>query len=66
MVKSSENEGKAMGRGEFANMPQSVTMKAYPKANQYGPDVEDDTMTRIDSENSRAHTKARSNKSNQH
>ena len=66
MVKSSENEGKAMGRGEFANMPQSVTMKAYPKASEYGPDVEDDTMTRIDAENSRAHTKARSNKSNQH
>ena len=66
MPKDSENEGKVWGKGEFANMPKDVKMNAYPKANQYGPGNLDDTMTEIDRVNSKAHTKARSNLSNQH
>lgn len=62
----SEREGRVMGRGEHANMPKEVMMKSYPKANEFGPDVEDDTMGRIDQENKRAHSKARSHLSNQH
>jgi hypothetical protein len=63
---SSENEGKAMGKGGFANMPQDVKFQAYPKANEFGPGIEDDTMTRIDGENKRAKSKTRSHLSNQH
>lgn len=45
---SSEKEGKAWGQGSFANMPQEVTMAAYPKeAYMSGPAL-DDTSTRID------------------
>lgn len=66
MAKNSEKEGKAMGKGQFANMPQEVKMKAYPKANEYGPTDLDDTMTEIDRVNSKAHKKARSKMSNQH
>lgn len=62
----SEREGRVMGRGEFANMPQKVEMKLYPKASEYGPDVLDDTMGHIDAVNSRAHSKSRKYTSNQH
>lgn len=62
----SEKEGKVWGRGEFANMPKEVKMDKYAKANEFGPGVEDDTMTRVDAENSRAHTKSRKYMSNQH
>ena len=63
---TSENEGQAWGKGEFANMPQSQQMKGYPKANQFGPGNLDDTMTGIDKSNSSAASKTRSNLSNQH
>jgi hypothetical protein len=63
---SSEREGKAWGKGEFANMPKEVKMSAYPASKQYGGDYEDDTMVRIDAENSRTNSKAHSHKSNQH
>lgn len=63
---NSEKEGKAWGKGEFANMPKETKMQAYPKASEYGPDDLDDTMTEIDRVNSKAHTKSHSNKSNQH
>ncbi len=63
---NSEKEGKAMGKGQFANMPQEVKMQAYPKANQFGPSDLDDTMTGIDRETSQAHSKSRSRMSNQH
>ena len=63
---SSEHEGKAWGHGQHANMPKEVKMDMYPKAKEYGGDQENDTMTRIDGENERAHTKAHSHKSNQH
>lgn len=62
----SEHEGRAMGHGQHANMPQDVKMKAYPKAHEYGSTIQDDTMGRIDKENMRAHTKSRSHLSNQH
>jgi hypothetical protein len=63
---SSEKEGKVWGRGEFANMPKEVKMDTYAKANEMGPGVEDDTMTRIDAENKRAHMKSHRFMSNQH
>jgi hypothetical protein len=66
MKKSSENEGRAMGKGQFANMPQEVTMKAYPKANEFGPGVLDDTITGIDAATKKAHTKSHKYLSNQH
>jgi hypothetical protein len=66
MAKNSEKEGKAVGKGQFANMPQEVKMRAYPKANEYGPSDLDDTMTEIDNVNRKAHSRARSNVSNQH
>lgn len=62
----SEKEGRAMGHGMFANMPTDIKMKAYPKAHEFGPSVEDDTMGRIDAENGRAETKSRRFVSNQH
>lgn len=63
---NSEREGKAWGKGEFANMPKELKMNAYPKANQFGPGDLDDTMTGIDRSNSAAASKTRSNLSNQH
>lgn len=62
----SEAEGRVMGHGDFANMPQKVEMKAYPKANEYGPTVLDDTMGHVDKTNKSAHQKSRSHISNQH
>lgn len=62
----SEKEGHSWGKGEFANMPKEVKMNMYAKAHEMGPGVEDDTMTRIDAENGRAHTKAHKFMSNQH
>lgn len=63
----SEAEGRIMGHGDFANMPQKeVMMKSYPKASEFGPDVLDDTMGHVDTVNKRAHSKTRSHLSNQH
>ena len=62
----SEKEGKAVGKGNFANMPQDVSMKAYPKANQFGAGVLDDTMSEIDMTTKKAASKTRSHLSNQH
>ncbi len=63
---SSENEKKAWGKGEFANMPKEVKMDMYPKANEFGPGNLDDTMTEIDRVNGVAHKKSHSYLSNQH
>ncbi len=63
---SSEMEGRAWGMGEHANMPKEMRMDMYPKANEAGPDVENDTMTRVDMENKQAKSKTRGYKSNQH
>jgi hypothetical protein len=63
---NSENEEKAWGRGEFANMPKDVKMKPYPKNKGYSDMGEDDTITRIDGEIGRMEGKARKNLSNQH
>lgn len=62
----SEREGKVMGHGKFANMPTEISMRAYPKAPEYGSTVQDDTMGRIDEENKRARSKSHSHVSNQH
>ena len=62
----SEKEGAPWGRGQQANMPKEVRMDTYPKAHEMGPTVENDTMTRVDAENKRAHAKTRSYMSNQH
>jgi hypothetical protein len=63
---TSENEGKAWGRGEHANMPKEVKMDMYPKAIESGYDGEDDTISRVDAENKRSNSKVMSHKSNQH
>lgn len=62
----SEKEGKPWGRGEQANMPKEVRMDTYPKANEAGPMVENDTMTRVDGENKQAKSMTRKYLSNQH
>lgn len=63
----SEREGRVMGHGDFANMPQKeVMMKAYPKAKEFGPGVLDDTMGEIDMTTKRAHGKSHKYLSNQH
>lgn len=62
----SEAEGRRMGQGEFANMPTQVHMKAYPKPNEYGPGVLDDTMGHVDTVNKAAHMKSHKYISNQH
>lgn len=63
---SSEHEMKAWGHGEHANMPKEVKMDKYPKSHEFGPGMEDDTMTRVDAENSRAQKKSHRFLSNQH
>ena len=63
---SSEHEGKSWGAGQHANMPKEVKMDSYPKAVEYGSSMEDDTMTRIDSEQKQMRGKARGHMSNQH
>lgn len=63
---NSEKEGKAWGRGEFANMPKEEKMQQYPKANQYGPSDLDDTMSGIDQANAKAASKSHKFVSNQH
>lgn len=62
----SEDEGRVMGHGEFANMPQQVHMRPYPKSHEYGPDILDDTMGHIDEVNKMAHSKSHKYVSNQH
>lgn len=62
----SEAEGKVMGHGNFANMPQDVHFKAYPKASEFGPGVLDDTMGHVDKVNKAAEMKSHKYLSNQH
>lgn len=63
---NSEKEGKAWGKGEFANMPKEVRMDKYPKSSEFGAGDIDDTMTEIDDTTSKAHGKSRRFLSNQH
>lgn len=44
---TSEHEGKPLGHGEFANMPQHAIMKPYPSMYSTDPHL-DDTIVRID------------------
>lgn len=44
---TSEKEGKAWGNGSFANMPQEVKMKDYPKRSYHEMPSIDDTSGRL-------------------
>jgi len=59
----SEGEGKRMGQGDFANMPQSVMMKPYPK-DKSGDKHLDDTITRLDDDERNASGKMKKDMSN--
>jgi hypothetical protein len=62
----SEHEGRAMGKGQFANMPTEVRMEQYPKfPSQRGHDL-DDTMREIDRCNAHAEKQESRYLSNQH
>lgn len=62
----SEHEGRAMGHGNFANMPQDVKLELYPKfPAQRGHNI-DDTMREIDRCNHHAETQESRYLSNQH
>ncbi len=61
----SENEGKYIGKGEFANMPQDVTMETYPKS-KLGMDNIPDDIKRIDGENDQMQGKRSKYVSRQH
>jgi hypothetical protein len=56
---TSENEGKAWGHGSFANMPSEVVMKPYPKPGYTTDGHLDDTITRLDGDQSDALRKKR-------
>ena len=45
---TSENEGKPWGHGSFANMPQEVIMRDYPKPGYTSDGHIDDTIVRLD------------------
>lgn len=47
---TSENEGNAWGKGEFANMPKESVMKQYPAMTSYMDGGLDDTITRLESD----------------
>ena len=51
---TSEHEGKAWGRGSFANMPQEVIMKEYPKGGYSTDGHLDDTIARLDDDSADA------------
>ena len=63
---NSEHEGKRVGEGDFAGMPQNVKFGPYPKAHEFGPGDLDDTMTEIDMTTREAHSKTHKYLSNQH
>ena len=62
----SESEGRVMGQGDFANLPQDVKFKSYPSPSEYGPGVLDDTMGHVDKVNKRAHSQSHKYVSDQH
>lgn len=62
----SEDEGSVYGHGEYANMPQTPNFKLYPKPNEFGPTVLDDTQGHINEVQKQGKMKARSYMSNQH
>lgn len=51
---TSENEGKAWGNGQFANMPKDVKMEPYPTKPYHMDEGLDDTLTRIDGDTKQA------------
>jgi len=56
---TSENEGKAWGHGQFANMPQEVIMKPYPSPGYSTDGHLDDTIQRLDGDKADALRKKR-------
>ena len=60
-----DSEGQGWGKGQFANMPQEVKFKAYPKSSNYRGRPEDDTMTGIDNTIARSEATANRFVSNQ-
>jgi len=42
--------GMISGKGEFANMPQNVVFKAYPKPAEYMPENINDGLSGVDSQ----------------
>lgn len=51
---TSENEGSAWGKGQFANMPSEVVMKPYPKGGYSTDGHLDDTIQRLDGDSTNA------------
>jgi hypothetical protein len=60
-----DNQDRKIGQGEFANMPQSVTMETYPKSRLENGNLPDD-IKRIDRENDQMQSKRPRFRSNQH
>jgi hypothetical protein len=58
---TSENEGKAWGHGQFANMPQEAIMKPYPAPDYTTDGHIDDTIMRLDDDEKDAVRKKRKN-----
>ena len=54
-----------VGKGDFANMPQQVDMRAYPKARSYRDTDLDDTIDGIDKVIDMSENKSRKYMSNQ-
>lgn len=57
-----EHEGKMLGGGKFANMPDQVVMKEYPKAGYSGDVHLDDSIVRLDGDADDAAEKVRRNR----
>jgi|HubBroStandDraft_3_1064219.scaffolds.fasta_scaffold309500_4 hypothetical protein len=62
----SEAEGHVWGHGERANMPQQVMFKEYPKANEAGPMILDDTQGHINKVQKQGKERVHAYMSNQH
>lgn len=65
MDKSSEKQSKVWGHGEFANMPQDIVRKTYPKVKGDRDRGMNDTISAIDGINTSSELKANRFLSNQ-
>lgn len=63
---TSEREGKAWGKGEYANMPQDVVKEMYPKTKGGSRKTLDDTIKGIDYSIDRSEGRASKYVSDQH
>lgn len=62
----SEDEGRVVGQGEYANLPQDVKMTLYPSPFEAGPMVLDDTQGHVNDTQKQGHMRVRGYMSNQH